>query len=115
VAGRRSEIVQSSPPRLPPPGHNDFRLGSFRLGDCDQGRAGKIDAGPLIEDFDNELDEEGFRELPLLVRHAVRAGLLRGPHKDSFDRMLAAQALAENLALISREAHFDSSAVGRIW
>lgn len=76
---------------------------------------GKIDAGPLIDGFENEIQQEGFVELPILARHAVRAGLLSGPHKDPFDRMLAAQALTENVPLISRDAHFDSYAVRRIW
>lgn len=76
---------------------------------------GKIDAGPLIDNFDHELEQEGFVELPILARHAVRAGLLSGPHKDPFDRMLAAQALTENVALISKDTHFDSYPVRRIW
>lgn len=77
--------------------------------------AGKMDAGPLIDGFENEIEQEGFVELPILARHAVRAGLLSGPNKDPFDRMLAAQALTENVPLISRDTHFDSYAVRRIW
>ncbi len=77
--------------------------------------AGKIDAGPLVDNFDNELEQEGFVELPILARHAIRAGLLRGPRQDPFDRMLGAQALAENVALVSRDPHFDLYAVRRIW
>jgi PIN domain nuclease of toxin-antitoxin system len=77
--------------------------------------AGKMDAGPLIDSFENEIEQEGFVELPILARHAVRAGLLSGPNKDPFDRMLAAQALTENVPLISRDTHFDSYAVRRIW
>ena len=41
--------------------------------------------------------------------HAVRAGLLLRPHKDSFDRMLIAQAQAENIPIISKELIFDST------
>lgn len=77
--------------------------------------AGKMDAGPLIDGFENEIEQEGFVELPILARHAVRAGLLSGPNKDPFDRMLAAQALTENAPLISRHTHFDSYAVRRMW
>lgn len=77
--------------------------------------AGKLDAGPLIDGFENEIEQEGFVELPILSRHAVRAGLLGGANRDPFDRMLAAQALTENVPLISRDTHFDSYAVRRIW
>jgi PIN domain nuclease of toxin-antitoxin system len=78
-------------------------------------KAGKLDAGPLVANFHNELVQEGFSELPISSDHAIRAGLLEGPHKDPFDRMLAAQAQAENLAVISKDCIFDAFGVRRIW
>ena len=47
--------------------------------------------------------------------HGIRAGLLPGPHKDPFDRMLIAQAQAENLAIVSNDSVFDRYGVTRIW
>jgi PIN domain nuclease of toxin-antitoxin system len=47
--------------------------------------------------------------------HAVRAGILPGPHKDPFDRMLIAQAQAENMAVVSNDEVFDNYGVTRIW
>jgi PIN domain nuclease of toxin-antitoxin system len=47
--------------------------------------------------------------------HAVRAGLLPGAHQDPFDRMLIAQAHAENVPIISNDAAFDSYKVRRLW
>jgi PIN domain nuclease of toxin-antitoxin system len=76
---------------------------------------GKLEAGPLITDFRKELEQDGFQELAISTEHAVRAGLLKGRHKDPFDRMLAAQAQAENLAIISNDRSFDDYAVRRIW
>lgn len=76
---------------------------------------GRLQAGPLVADFQKELDEEGFVELPIFARHAIRAGLPKGPHKDPFDRMLAAQAEAENLPVISKDESFDELGVRRIW
>ena len=78
-------------------------------------KAGKLDAGPLVANFHNELAQEGFSELPISSDHAIRAGLLEGPHRDPFDRMLAAQAQAENLAVISKDSFFDAFGVRRIW
>lgn len=78
-------------------------------------RAGKLQAGDLITDFAAELEQEGFTELPILAAHAVRAGLLEGPLKDPFDRMLIAQAQAENLSVISKDTWFDEYAVRRVW
>jgi PIN domain nuclease of toxin-antitoxin system len=45
--------------------------------------------------------EMGFTELPVSVSHGQRAGMLPGSHKDPFDRMLIAQALAEDLPIVS--------------
>lgn len=36
-------------------------------------------------------------------------------HKDPFDRMLVAQALAEKLVLVSADTTLDAYAVERVW
>ena len=46
---------------------------------------------------------------------AERAGRLTGPHRDPFDRMLIAQALAHELVIVSNERVFDSYGVNRLW
>ncbi len=58
---------------------------------------------------------QGFTPLDITMGHAQRAGSLPGPLRDPFDRMLIAQALAENIPLISVETFFDGYGVGRIW
>jgi len=69
----------------------------------------------LVADFEGWLKREGFEPLAVSVDHGIRAGQLPGPHKDPFDRMLIAQALAENIPLVSNETIFDSYAVRRVW
>jgi PIN domain nuclease of toxin-antitoxin system len=76
---------------------------------------GKLEAGPLVTDFQKELGREGFAELPISAQHAIRAGILKGPHRDPFDRMLIAQAQAENVPVISKDKLFDDYGVRRIW
>jgi PIN domain nuclease of toxin-antitoxin system len=78
-------------------------------------RSGNLEAGSLVADFSRELEEEGFTELPISAAHAIRAGLLEGPLRDPFDRMLIAQAQAENLSVISRDKWFDEYGVRRVW
>ena len=79
-------------------------------------RLGKLpSAVDLASDFAGLLDRELFKTLAISAEHAIRAGLLPGPHKDPFDRMLIAQAQAENVPIISNEIHFDGYGVRRIW
>jgi PIN domain nuclease of toxin-antitoxin system len=58
---------------------------------------------------------QGFRELPISLDHATLAGQLPIAHRDPFDRMLMAQAQAENLWLVSNEELFDQVGVRRLW
>ena len=50
------------------------------------------------------VDERGFTHLPLTFHHAERAGRLPMHHRDPFDRFLVAQAQAEGLVLVTRDA-----------
>lgn len=47
--------------------------------------------------------ESGFEELPVRLHHAEELSRLAAHHRDPFDRMLAAQALAEGLVLVTRD------------
>ena len=79
-------------------------------------RLGKLPtASDLAANFEGQLDQEGFQTLAISANHAIRAGLLPGRHKDPFDRMLIAQAQAENMPIVSNETLFDEYAVRRIW
>ncbi len=69
----------------------------------------------VAAELDACLTSQGFTELAITLTHGLRAGGLPGPHRDPFDRMLIAQAQAENLALISNETVFDAYGVRRLW
>jgi PIN domain nuclease of toxin-antitoxin system len=73
------------------------------------------DAEMLARDFDGERQQEGFLALDITIAHAAMAGKLPGTHRDPFDRLLIAQALLEDLALVSNEAAFDGFGVQRLW
>jgi PIN domain nuclease of toxin-antitoxin system len=49
----------------------------------------------------NMLARYGLRELPVTARHAENTRGLPLHHRDPFDRMLVAQAMAANLVLVS--------------
>jgi PIN domain nuclease of toxin-antitoxin system len=79
-------------------------------------RLGKLATGEeLIGDFDRYLARLGFEGLPISLQHAVRAGRLPGDHRDPFDRMIIAQAEAEDLAIISNDRIFDTYHIRRVW
>jgi PIN domain nuclease of toxin-antitoxin system len=79
-------------------------------------RIGKLNsARPLVEDFIPRVTAAGYQLLPISAEHALRAGLLPGDHKDPFDRMIAAQAIHENLALLSNDSELDVFGVRREW
>lgn len=59
-----------------------------------------------LEAPDNLLDEirsHRFTPLPINLEHAQLAGKLPAIHKDPFDRILIAQAIAEKLTFITRD------------
>lgn len=79
-------------------------------------RLGKLpDAARLDRSFETFLEGQDFKPLPLTLEHALVAGGLSDSHKDPFDRLLIAQALTENLTLVSNERLFDGFGVRRLW
>jgi PIN domain nuclease of toxin-antitoxin system len=51
--------------------------------------------------FPGMLEQYGFTELPVTVRDVETVRTLPLHHRDPFDRMLVAQAMARNLVLVS--------------
>lgn len=64
---------------------------------------GKLDAP---DDLRRTLVLSGFDEIPITVDHASIAGALPRHHDDPFDRMLVAQALVEDLTLVTVDPRF---------
>ena len=79
-------------------------------------RIGKLpECEALATDVAGHIRGQGFEELAIGVGDAERAGRLPGPHRDPFDRMLAAQALAREFPLVSADPVFDGFGVIRLW
>jgi len=79
-------------------------------------RLGRLSAASdITRNFEEYLTQSGFESLPVSAAHGIRAGLLPGPQRDPFDRMLIAQAQAENLTIVSNEMSFDSYGIRRAW
>ncbi|HWD60417.1 MAG TPA: type II toxin-antitoxin system VapC family toxin [Stellaceae bacterium] len=72
-------------------------------------------AGGLVRDIEGTMDRHGFLGLSVTILDGQHAGSLPLHHKDPFDRLLIAQALAGSLTLISNERLFDRYGVARLW
>ncbi|MCY3504898.1 MAG: type II toxin-antitoxin system VapC family toxin [Chloroflexi bacterium] len=79
-------------------------------------RLGKLpEASELAPSVAGAIDGEGFEELPITVEDGARAGALPELHRDPFDRILIAQAILNDLTLVSGEGLFDRYGVQRLW
>jgi PIN domain nuclease of toxin-antitoxin system len=79
-------------------------------------RIGKLPEAELVaRDVYSSIEAEGFSPLGISVHHAQRAGSLGGMHRDPFDRLLAAQAMLEDLTLVTSGRAFEQFAIERLW
>lgn len=70
---------------------------------------------PVGRFIPEQLAANAFGLQDILLRHAARVADLPFHHRDPFDRFLAAQALEENLAIVSADRVFSRYGVIRIW
>ena len=79
-------------------------------------RLGKWDEmAPAVDDLENLAAKSGIEVLPLTAAISLAASRLDWPHRDPFDRMIAAAALHEKVPLVSSDAAFDQLGLERIW
>lgn len=57
--------------------------------------------------FSEQLDAAGLELLPIEPAHVFETRRLPRLHRDPFDRLLIAQAIVEDLVLVSRDAMFE--------
>ena len=76
---------------------------------------GKLAINGPYEGVIQDVTENGIQLLPISFAHTLQQHQLPFHHRDPFDRMMIAQAMVENLPLISADASFDAYPVERIW
>jgi PIN domain nuclease of toxin-antitoxin system len=79
-------------------------------------RTGKL---PEAVEFESDLitnikSRMGYTLLPLEPESMMRAARFEDPHADPFDRMIAAQAIQNNLPLLSTDPKLDVFGVRRL-
>ncbi|MFI6423635.1 type II toxin-antitoxin system VapC family toxin [Promicromonospora sp. NPDC050880] len=72
-------------------------------------RLGKLDAAAsLVSTWERRVDDLDAETLDLTTAHTLHAGSMPWAHRDPFDRLLAAQAIVENVVLVTTDAAFDT-------
>jgi PIN domain nuclease of toxin-antitoxin system len=70
---------------------------------------------PFRQWMNQAIADLGLRLLPITVEYAdVQAGLPRH-HGDPFDRLLVAQAIVEDVPVISSDPRLDAYGITRVW
>ncbi|MDD2500327.1 MAG: type II toxin-antitoxin system VapC family toxin [Geobacter sp.] len=77
---------------------------------------GKLELPHSPEKFiEEQMQLCGVESLPISIRHALAIAHLPDIHKDPFDRMLIAQAIAENIPIITPDKKIHLYDVQIIW
>lgn len=72
-------------------------------------------AAPFAVLLPQQLSLNGVEVLPVKVEHTAVVAVLPFHHRDPFDRMLIAQAVVEQMPVVSTDAAFDAYAIRRLW
>lgn len=72
-------------------------------------------AKPIERLVPEQLGVNGFQLLPVDLDDVARVATLPFHHRDPFDRLLAAQALSDDLTLVSADPVFRKYGVKRVW
>lgn len=79
-------------------------------------RIGKLPRAALLaDDVASFVSAQGFSELPITIRHGQIGGSLPRIHKDPFDRILIAQAVTEDMTIVTNEELFAAYGAARLW
>jgi PIN domain nuclease of toxin-antitoxin system len=70
---------------------------------------------PLQRFLQEQLEINGFAVLPVSLEQAAAVSAFPFHHRDPFDRLLAAQALDEEIPVVSSDPVFKAYGVKRIW
>jgi len=77
---------------------------------------GKYQLQEPLDDFVNrEVERNSLKVLAIEPKHAALVARLPLYHRDPFDRLLVAQALVEQIPLLSKDPAFDRYGGTRIW
>jgi PIN domain nuclease of toxin-antitoxin system len=74
-----------------------------------------IIAQPFEDFWRDAIDANGFQILHILPKHTALLTTMPYHHRDPFDRLIIAQAMAEGMSVVCVDAIFDAYGVNRVW
>jgi PIN domain nuclease of toxin-antitoxin system len=79
-------------------------------------RLGKLPGAEKLErNYLDVMEDAGYTPLDIDAESSLRAGRLVAEHRDPFDRMIAAQALGQDIPVLSPDTLLDQFGIRRIW
>ncbi len=72
-------------------------------------------ADKAVKDLRGAIQRAGFLPLAISLEHALEAGQMPAPHRDPFDRILAAQSRLEGIPVITNDRAFVSLGESTLW
>lgn len=96
--------------------HNDVLVSAASLYEISlKVRRGKLpEAVEFESDLIDNIERLGYTLLPLERESMMRAARFETAHADPFDRMIAAQAIQNNLPILSTDSRLDAFGVRRL-
>jgi len=76
---------------------------------------GRLDLSTDLKTIFQIIDDTGFVVLPITSNHVLKNITLAFHHQDPFDRMIIAQALSDELTIISKDGLFEKYEVPVLW
>ena len=69
----------------------------------------------MLDDLPGLLAAQGFQLLPITLQQGLHAGSYPMPHRDPFDRLLAAQAELAKLTLVTVDPELQAFPCRLLW
>lgn len=79
-------------------------------------RLGRLEVADDVErSIPDQIARHAFQPLSIQIRHALKVASLPDHHRDPFDRLLVAQALVEDLVLVTSDSQLRRYPIKTIW
>jgi len=75
----------------------------------------RLDIKSSLREIFQIIEDSGFETLPVIPEHIIVNSSLDFHHRDPFDRIIIAQAIAEKLTIVTKDELFEKYKVKLLW